>query len=647
MNIKSKIYQKSQLINKYIFQIIIVLLVFVIYGNTMMNKYSLDDDLVVENHPLVEKGINGIPEIFTSHYVTNSNTNFGYRPLVVASFALEYELFGKSPMINHLINIILYIFSGLLIFMLLRTFFNNYSAFFSFLISMLFLAHPLHTEVVASLKNRDEILSLIFAMLAMWSFFKYSDYNNYWHLLSGSLFFGLSLLSKLSTIPFIAIFPLAVYFFRDVSLKKILVILIVGLIVYFAIRFLTKNILHNSSRGSDFFENPLYSDKTFQKRIIALLISLFYYIKLIIIPFPMRFYYGYNTVDITSWNHSGIYVSIIFITISIYLIVKYFRKKNPLIFGLLFFLISISMFLNFVKPNAGIIAERFLYSASLGFSIILTILLFMIFKIDFRSGIISKRNKIRVLIPYTAILIIFSLLVVSRNRIWHDRMSLFSHDIKYLKNSAKANGLYATKILFNLTNNPEAKVNDHELIKAINHFSRSVEIFPGYYSSWNNMGYIYLIFYGSPDKALEYFNKALEIKPDFPEAHFYKGLCFESKGDFEKAVESYKNAYKYKPEYIEAISKLANWNYKNGKYRKSITLNKKIFEIDQHSDIPYINTGNYFYFRKDLKNALKYWEKGYYVNPSNTINLKNLISLSKQLNLTEKEKHYSIKLKGL
>ena len=55
---------------------------------------------------------------------------------------------------------------------LLRRLLKNYHIFFPFLTVMLFLAHPLHTEVVASLKNREEILSFLGVLLALKYFLK-------------------------------------------------------------------------------------------------------------------------------------------------------------------------------------------------------------------------------------------------------------------------------------------------------------------------------------------------------------------------------------------------------------------------------------------------------------------------------------------
>src|SRR5690606_31771162 len=86
------------------------------YGNTLTNDYSFDDEYVIVNNKKVAEGFSGISDIFKSRYVESSDQSFGYRPVVLASFAIEYEFFGAKPAVSHFINLFLYILTCLLIF---------------------------------------------------------------------------------------------------------------------------------------------------------------------------------------------------------------------------------------------------------------------------------------------------------------------------------------------------------------------------------------------------------------------------------------------------------------------------------------------------------------------------------------------------
>ena len=89
-------------INNKSIAVFILVLIFVIYGNSLKNKYSLDDHIVNSNNKLTQIGIKGISEIFKNYSFSEKNFNYAYRPIVITSFAIEYQLFGTSPQVSHL-----------------------------------------------------------------------------------------------------------------------------------------------------------------------------------------------------------------------------------------------------------------------------------------------------------------------------------------------------------------------------------------------------------------------------------------------------------------------------------------------------------------------------------------------------------------
>ena len=93
----------------------ILLFTFLLYGNSIKNGYAFDDNYVTvinpekPDNPRIEKGIRGIPEIFASHYIQSKDQSFEYRPLVLTTFAIEYQFFGSNPYVSHFINVLLYV----------------------------------------------------------------------------------------------------------------------------------------------------------------------------------------------------------------------------------------------------------------------------------------------------------------------------------------------------------------------------------------------------------------------------------------------------------------------------------------------------------------------------------------------------------
>ena len=91
----------------------------------------------------------------------------------------EVDCQVKDSSIRHGVNIITFIIGVMLFYLFLSTcIFSDYKDL-AFLSAILFLMHPLHTEVIANVKSRDEIFSLIFLSLTFFYSFKYTDYQNY------------------------------------------------------------------------------------------------------------------------------------------------------------------------------------------------------------------------------------------------------------------------------------------------------------------------------------------------------------------------------------------------------------------------------------------------------------------------------------
>jgi hypothetical protein len=156
------------------YYIILLVSVFLVFGNSLFNGYNLDDNLVTQKQVLTSKGLSSIDKIFSqSYYSNNVDLGFGYRPIVLLSFAMEHQFLGESAKISHFVNLILYAIAVLLLFKLLLGYTGEKGILLAFLASILFAVHPIHAEVIASIKNRDEILAFLFLMLSALSIEKY------------------------------------------------------------------------------------------------------------------------------------------------------------------------------------------------------------------------------------------------------------------------------------------------------------------------------------------------------------------------------------------------------------------------------------------------------------------------------------------
>lgn len=198
---------------------------FFLYANSIFNDYNMDDELVTRNHRLTSKGISAIPEILTSpYYQDNAGYEYEYRPMVLITFAIEKSFIGEGPKRSHFINVLMYSFMCTFLFLLLRKLFSTYNVLFPLLVTLVFAAHPMHTEVVASIKNRDEILALFFGLGAIWFALKYAEYKAIWQLGLVPVMLLFAMLSKSTAITFLVLVPLVLVLFSTASIWVVLLV---------------------------------------------------------------------------------------------------------------------------------------------------------------------------------------------------------------------------------------------------------------------------------------------------------------------------------------------------------------------------------------------------------------------------------------
>ena len=165
--------------------LVLFLLASALYAVSISFDYTLDDVMMIQDNQYTNKGFAGIKDILTTesfqgYFGQQMDLLVGarYRPLSIVTFAIENEFVGKNPAVGHFFNILLYALTGLLLFRtisLMTPRLKNANWYFTlpFLASLLFIAHPVHSEAVANIKGRDEIMSFMFAIGCLYCALKY------------------------------------------------------------------------------------------------------------------------------------------------------------------------------------------------------------------------------------------------------------------------------------------------------------------------------------------------------------------------------------------------------------------------------------------------------------------------------------------
>ncbi|MEI6853427.1 MAG: glycosyltransferase family 39 protein, partial [Bacteroidota bacterium] len=317
-------------------------------------------------------GVAGIKEIFTNDafvgFLGKNNLLPGgrYRPLSQVMFAVEKELFGFNPFVGHLINVLLYALTCMLLYIILKKLFTTYTSniwFLSlaFVSALLFTAHPLHTEVVANIKGRDEILCLLLSLSCVYLSLLYIEKQKIYYALLILPVFFLAILSKENALTFLAAIPLLLYMFTKAKLKDHLVIilpLVVAIAFYFLLRMSMIGARVSNVNTTELLNDPFVGASVMQK-YATIMFTWLKYLLLLIFPHPLTHDYYPKQIPIIGFgDFRAILPMLIFGAMLVYALWK-FRSKSLPAFAILFFFITFSIVSNFVFNIGTFMNERF------------------------------------------------------------------------------------------------------------------------------------------------------------------------------------------------------------------------------------------------------------------------------------------------
>lgn len=535
---------------------------------------------------------------------------YDYRPIVMISFAIEHKVIGESATGSHLVNLIIYFFVCLAVYHFLRRLLGEENKLILYAALLIFILHPIHSEVILSLKNRDELLASLFGFMAVNIFIQIKDLS-FKSVLQWLAYVGLmclALMSKLSALQFVIIAVLSDLYLRPIKITGIkLIAAYIPRILFNTIKRGTLGKGNADSRSFHYFENPLYSmDLNVLEKIPVGSTILLKYLALFIIPYPLRFYYGYDQVSITTWDTTAGVIAFI-ICLALFAFSAYlFYRKNVIGYGLIFFFATGAAFSNMLKPLVGIMGERFVFVPILGLCIATAGGLAMLTK-KFETKKVVQFG----LIPLA---IIFIGLNINRSGDWNSRMSLYEADIAHLEKSAKANFLYAHELQIS---DEVAKTKDiYE--KMIRHYDMSLAVYPDYKEAANNAGWVYLDRLKNAKMAWPYFVKALKTDSLFSEAHHGIGVIYQSTRQYDSAIYHYRLAYELKPDVMLATAKYKEFviymEQKNS--AKLIEVGHEMLGDGVVHEQTFNFIGNGHFYANNIDSALYYFDKAYDVNPT-------------------------------
>ncbi|MBN1414240.1 MAG: hypothetical protein JW973_03995 [Bacteroidales bacterium] len=602
--------------NKFWIKVVILLFPLIIYSNTLRHDYALDDAMVITHNQYTLKGFSGLKDIFTKDsfagfYLEKKVHLPGgrYRPLSIATYAIEYAFFGLNPHISHLVNILLYAFTGLSLYYMLLLFFGNKDGTTALIsvptmATLIFMAHPIHTEVVANIKGRDEILSLLFALIALISVILYIDKKRFYWLIIGFVSFFLALLSKENAITFVLIIPLSIWFFREVPFRRQIAAffpVLSAAVVFLLIRNSITGGFQVSAAG-ELMNNPfLYA--TVNQKYPTILLTLGLYLKLLFWPHPLTFdYYPYH-IELTDWSNKWvIIILILYIFMFLYAIIK-LSRRNPAVYSILFFIISVIPVSNLLINMGTFMNERFVYQASVAFATGIAWIIFKLFDWPGIQRIISGQS-IKIAF-FAAVILALSIRTFARNYAWKNDYTLFLTDVKTSANSAKSNCAAGGILLDRALACTDVQKKKEDLIRAVQYLTRATVIDPTYSDVWRKLGtaqyelthdvpeafwyycsairnnpgdetsynniHFILLKYNNKEHKIELYKELLKINPKRPDINTKLGVLYgKEKKDYSLSIAYFKEAVRLEPTYKQAYKGLGVAYQMTGDYKQSM-----------------------------------------------------------------------------
>lgn len=581
---------------------------FLLYANTLGHGFALDDAIVITDNEIVQRGVAGWPQLFSNDTFYGFFGEAGkdnlvaggrYRPLTPALFALESQMV-PGPFLHHLLNVFWYALLVVVLFYFLRDLVDQRDIpwWFALAVAALFAAHPIHTEAVANIKGRDEILALLGGILACWSVWRWSAGGaagaggkpwKYALASALSLFFGC--LSKENAITFVAVIPVMLYAFRGASFRwadlKYGVPALLAAVAFLALR--------TSVIGLDFaeptleplnnpflvFEEGRWIPMDWGTRLATVFHTLWRYLVLLTVPVGLVHDYYPAAVSPKSWTDiTPILGLAIYLGLGIRALWR-LRSSPIAAFGILFYLITLSIVSNLFFSVGTFMSERFVFIPSFGIVLL--------------WGALAVRlgQRFRVA-PWVLMLFIgvFSVLTLLRNPVWQNNFVLFTHDVERQPDSAKllnAAGGVRVDTYQGLPEEERAARQDL-LTLAERDLTRALSIHPTYRNAYLLRGNARLLLQRY-DEAIADYDRALDISDQYQAALDNLVVALQRAGqaageqrqDLTASLRYLQRAQQIEPNNYETLRLLGVANGVGGNVNQALTFFRRAAELKPQS----------------------------------------------------------------
>lgn len=562
---------------------------FALNANTLFNGWALDDTLLITRNNFTRQGLAGIPDIWSNDvfvgYLGQGGVEMGgrYRPLSHTLFAVQYALVGEHPWLGHLTSVLLYALTCALLFKLLARLFpesagRTFWANVPLLASLLFALHPVHAEVVANIKSLDEILALLFAMLAAWTMAGADTRHRARNVLLGCAAFFLALTAKENAIAFLGIVPLVAWYAgRNMNQAALgAAFLLIPTALYFLLRSAALGPSPQLVWHDDFLTNPFHGAGPAERLATASLI-LVRNIKLLLFPWPLTTDYYPSMIPIVGWSDPRAMLGVLIAVLACSFGLVRARSRHLAGMGLLWFLMAYAavsnVFINLGTP----MNDRFLFIPSAGLALVFAGLLVLVQERS-RPPFVARIARSLIVL----VLVGFAAQTFSRNRDWRDDLTLFRHDVTVSDRSARCHVMYGKLLMEAAAKDKDGPTKEQRFRDARQHLERGLTLYPDYALAHGLLGELAMDRKDYP-AATDHFIACMER--DSTEEVALKNLAFIGRRmgeaqDFAGAERAFRAALRFDPHATEPRLFLADALMRTGRADSAIVWLDQLTALD-------------------------------------------------------------------
>lgn len=539
---------------------LIPMIAILIYIPSFNADFTLDDVLIVEDNTFV-KSLDQIPAIWTSHYwagkVDATDTGL-YRPLTLTTYNLQYALTGESPAAFHILNILLHALVCLMVMTMASLLFLDFRLVI--ISGLLFAIHPIHTEAVAGIVGRAEILAALFILTSMVCYHQWRQKGEIKWLVLMLVSTLAAITSKEHGFLMIAIMALqeTYYYFTTKTFswserKK--------WIAFGSVAILSLGMwMVRSSITGPTASHELWANVGSADLMATSVRTSAEYIGLHLWPFPLSADYWIDEVPIVGFGNVKVLFGV-FVILGMLSLAYYLRRKLPVAsWGILFFFLMLLPVSNFVFAAGFLKAERILYIPSIGLILLMSVMLTKV--LDLKSG------RIPGFILLGLFLLLFTWRSWTRSGDWKNNYTLAVATLQTSPNSPRFNNMMGLELRAQNKND-----------EALAFFEKAVQANPNHVPALVNLGMQYSYF-NRQQEAGDLLEKALTLEPGTLATYANLMSVYRTTGAHDKNIAIAEKAMQRFPQSAAIMWNAANAYQLAGNMARANEIRAKALAID-------------------------------------------------------------------